>query len=80
MPKIIRGIIRGKTINLEAEPGLADGQHVDVTVRLAIDLDERRQRLAALAGSLADRPDDDWEALDAIVREREQWPHREPSG
>ncbi len=31
---ILKGVIRGKTIELEAEPGLPDGQHVNVTVEL----------------------------------------------
>ena len=29
---ILRGVIHGKTIELEAEPGLPDGQQVTVTV------------------------------------------------
>ena len=32
MATVLRGIIRGKTIELEAEPGLPDGQEVSVTV------------------------------------------------
>jgi hypothetical protein len=30
---IIQGVIHGKTIELEQEPGLPDGQQVEVTVR-----------------------------------------------
>jgi hypothetical protein len=32
MATVLKGIIRGKTIELEAEPGLPDGQEVSVTV------------------------------------------------
>jgi hypothetical protein len=70
MPKSIPGVIRGKTITLDAEPVLADGQRVAVTVRPVIDPEERHRRLADLAGVLADRPDADWEALDLLVHER----------
>lgn len=80
MSKTTPGVIHGKTIVLDAEPGLADGQRVDVTVRPTIDPEERRRRLDALAGALADRPDSDWEVLDALVAERSQWPHRELPG
>ena len=34
MNKTMHGVIHGKTIQLETDPGLADGQHVDIIVRL----------------------------------------------
>jgi hypothetical protein len=80
MSKTIQGIIQGKSIALEAEPGMADGQRVEVMVRPVLDPDERKRRLAALSGSLAHLPDQEWESLDAIVRERQEWPHRELPG
>ncbi|WP_152050249.1 hypothetical protein [Tautonia marina] len=80
MSRTIQGLIQGKTIALEAEPGLADGQRVEVTIRPLIDPDERKRRLAALAGSLAYLPEEEWESLDAIVHERQQWSHRERPG
>ena len=33
MSQVIHGIIRGTTIELLSDPGLGDGQHVDVVVR-----------------------------------------------
>lgn len=30
---VINGVVRGKTIELDQEPGLPDGQHVAVTVQ-----------------------------------------------
>lgn len=70
MSKTTPGVIHGKTIVLDAEPGLADGQRVAVIVRPVINPEEHRRRLADLAGVLADRPDADWEALDLLVHER----------
>ena len=80
MSKTIQGVIQGKTIALETGLGLVDGQRVEVTVRPVVDAEMQRRRLAALAGSLAHLPDEEWGALDAIVLERTQWPHRELPG
>lgn len=33
MTKVLRGVIHGKTIELESEPGLEDGRKVEVTLR-----------------------------------------------
>jgi hypothetical protein len=33
MVKILRGVVRGRTIELEAEPGIEDGRPVEVIVR-----------------------------------------------
>src|SRR5215210_8762781 len=33
---VLKGIVRGKTIELESEPGLPDGQEVTVTVKPVI--------------------------------------------
>ena len=35
MSELIRGIIRGKTIHLEKDPGMSDGQEVEVVLRAA---------------------------------------------
>jgi hypothetical protein len=39
---VLRGVIRGKTIELEQEPGLPDGQSVSVTVQ---PINQKAQRL-----------------------------------
>lgn len=77
MTKIIQGTVHGQTIALRDDPGLAEGQRVEVVVRPVVDPAERAKRLEALAGSLADRPEEDWDALDAIIRDRQHWPHRD---
>ena len=33
MVKILKGIVHGRTIELESEPGIVDGQRVEVIVR-----------------------------------------------
>lgn len=33
MVKVLRGVVHGRTIELEAEPGIADGRTVEVIVR-----------------------------------------------
>ena len=33
MVKILRGVVHGRTIELEAEPGIEDGRRVEVIVR-----------------------------------------------
>jgi len=77
MSKIIEGTVHGRTIALRDDPGLAEGQRVEVVVRPLGEPAGRAERLEALAGSLADRPEEDWEALDAILRDRRRWPHRD---
>jgi hypothetical protein len=69
--------IRGQTIVLEAETGLPDGQRVEVVIRPIAEPNGPRERLAALGGSLADLPAEEWEALDEIVRDRAQGSKRD---
>lgn len=80
MTKFIEGVVHGRTIELKTDPGLAEGQRVKVEVQPVLDLDadseERRQRLAALAGSLAHLPEEDWKALDTIIAGRQHDHHR----
>jgi hypothetical protein len=56
--QILRGKIRGKTVELDEDPGLADGQEVEVVVRLPPGEGIRRS-----AGGW----DDDPEGLDAYL-------------
>ena len=73
MSQIVQGVIRGKTIELQADPGMANGATVEVTIRSlpGLDPDARRAALQRTAGALAHLPQEDWDALDAIVRERQ---------
>ncbi len=73
MPEVVQGVIHGKTIELQADPGIANGVAVEVTIRPlpALDPDARLAALRRTAGALAHLSQEDWDALDAIVRERQ---------
>ena len=73
MPEVVQGDIHGKTIELQADPGIADGVSVEVTIRPmpVRDPDARVAAIRRTAGSLAHLPQEDWDALDSIVRERQ---------
>lgn len=73
MTEIIQGVIRGKTIELKADPGIADGATVEITIRpLAVrDHGTMVASIRRTAGALAHLPQDDWDALEAIVSERQ---------
>jgi len=74
-PTVLKGVVHGKIIELEDEPGLPDGQAVNVTVQPVID---RMQRLPPgegirrSAGAWADDPDGLDEYLKQLRHDREQ--------
>ena len=72
MPEVVQGVIHGKTIELRADPGIADGATVEVTIRPmpVRDPDARVAAILRTAGALAHLPHEDLDALDSIVRER----------
>lgn len=60
MPTTLRGTVHGKTIELEAAPGLPEGQQVTVTLEPAPQAqpaDEALQALKRAAGAWSDDPD-----------------------
>lgn len=78
MSEVLAGVIRGKTIELRDDPGLADGQEVRVVL-----LDRARDHAAKLgalaisAGALAHLDAAAWDDLDRIVAERQGWSYRD---
>jgi hypothetical protein len=60
-PAILKGVIRGKTIELEEEPGLPDGQEVRVTVEPVSPpgtaVEDPLDALKRAAGGWSDDPD-----------------------
>lgn len=73
MAEAVQGVIHGKTIELKADPGIADGVTVEVMIR-PVAVSDHNARVAAIqrtAGALAHLPQDDWDALDAIVGGRQ---------
>jgi hypothetical protein len=67
-PTILKGTVHGKTIELEAEPGLPEGQQVKVTLQPASGQENREERsrepLKRAAGSWSDDP----EGLDQFLQ------------
>jgi hypothetical protein len=69
MTKIVHGNVRGKTIELAEDLGLADGQEVEVTVRTVLATQAPGEGLRRTEGALADDPH--WDAImEEIYRER----------
>ncbi len=79
MPQIIQGVIHGTTIELAINPGLTDGQSVEVEVRVTPPTDFKPgDGLRAAFGGWSD----DQEGLDEYlrdVRESRRLDHREIS-
>ena len=73
MTEVVQGVIHGRTIELKADPGIADGATVEITIRTVAvrDHDAMVAAIRRTAGTLAHLPQDDWNALEAIVSERQ---------
>jgi len=71
----LRGIVRGKTIELENEPGLPDGQAVSVTVHPLLPPGEG---IRQSAGSWADA-DDELDSWLGQMQESREHDRREPT-
>lgn len=67
---IIQGVIHGKTIVLAENPGIADGQAVEVVVRAVREIRKWGDGIRASAGALADLPEKDVH-LEEIYRNRQ---------
>jgi hypothetical protein len=73
MNKIIHGVVHGKTIALEEDPGFAEGQPVELTIRTVAPRMERQPGDGFLRteGALAD--DTEWDGiLEEIYQARKQ--------
>lgn len=76
MIKTLHGIVHGKTIQLDEELGLAEGQHVEVQVKIAPAVSPKWDGLRSIAGALADDPH--WDAIMAdIYQDRKRDKRRE---
>ncbi|MBY0523503.1 MAG: hypothetical protein K2R98_08885 [Gemmataceae bacterium] len=73
MSSVIHGIIHGKRIELESDPGIADGQTVAVIVT---PLPLVGAKATSAAGMLAHLPEPDPD-LEAVLRETRSTPCRE---
>lgn len=61
MNKTIHGIVHGKTIELDEELGVADGQEVEVSVKIVQANGKWGEGILRSAGALAN--DDEWDAI-----------------
>jgi hypothetical protein len=61
MTKTIHGKIHGKTIELDEDPGVAEGQEVEVQVRILQPARKWGEGILRTAGALADDPE--WDAI-----------------
>jgi hypothetical protein len=67
----LRGIVRGKMIELESESGLPDGQAVKVTVHPVLAPGEGLRQSAGAWADIDDREFDEW--LAETYRARKSW-------
>ncbi len=81
MSHIFQGVIRGNAIELKENPGLSDGEEIEVILRpRRIALDATASRLGqrpTAAGMLAHLPPEVDLELEKIVQERKQGVFRE---
>ena len=78
MTKTLHGRVHGKTIELDEDPGVLDGQHVEVTVRMVPTIKASRtgEGFILTEGALADDPY--WDAImEEVHRERKNDSRRE---
>lgn len=69
MAHVLRGIIHGRTVELQSDPGLPDGQEVDVQIQLSAAKGEPKRGWQRIEGILADDPEWD-QVMDDIHEQR----------
>ena len=69
MAKSLRGIVHGRTIELTEDPGVEDGQQVEITIKAVPPPRPWGEGILRSAGALADDPEWD-EIMEEIYRER----------
>jgi len=81
MVRQLQGVIRGKTIELSEDPGIADGQPVEITIRIVRLPRPWGEGLRRCAGALAaDWTEEDDRILEQIHLERRRDSRQEISG
>jgi hypothetical protein len=61
MPKIVHGIVHGKTIELDEDPGVPEGQDVEVQIKVIAPPRKWGEGILRTGGALADDPH--WDAI-----------------
>jgi hypothetical protein len=71
MSQVLQGIVHGKTIELAEEPGVADGEQVEVSVKVVSPKGSWGEGLRRCAGALArEWTEEDDRILEDIRQER----------
>jgi hypothetical protein len=77
MNRILRGVIHGNAIELNESPMIADGQQVQVIVKILKPSQPWGEGLKRSAGALAhENPEEDDKILDEIYQDRKRKSHR----
>ena len=78
MIKVMQGVVHGTTIELRENPGVADGQEVEITVRVPEPARAWGEGIRRSAGAMADFwTDEDDKILEELYQERRRDSHRE---
>ncbi len=78
MVRHVQGVIHGKTIELAEDLGVADGQHVEITIKTVPTPRPWGEGLRRCAGAFAaDWTEDDDRILEEIHQERKRDTHQE---
>ena len=73
MSRVIQGVVHGRTIELAEDPGVADGQQVEVVVKPLAPAKPWGEGIRRSAGALADSwTEEDERILDELDRSRSQ--------
>lgn len=71
MSKTMHGVIHGRMIELDQDPGVAEGEQVEITIKSIPSQKEWGEGLRRCAGALADEwTNEDDQILDEIHRQR----------
>jgi len=76
MTKIIHGKVRGRTIELSEDLGLAEGQDVEIQVKILPPARKWGESIRRTAGALADDPQ--WDAIMEEIHQQRKLERRVP--
>jgi hypothetical protein len=73
MTKTVHGVVHGKTIELDEDPGVAEGQQVQITIKTVAAKKPWGEGLRRCAGALANEwTDEDDRILEEIHQDRKR--------
>ncbi len=78
MTQVIEGVIHGRTIELEGDPGIEDGRKVQVVLQVESPYAGDEVKGKTAAGMMASYTDDDDAVLAEIYQDRRRDTRREP--